>query len=129
VDCACVCESFTSVGRDKRVGDFGFGWTLGLHNIRLEKSGGLGFHWYETVSQELISNFCFEATARPVYNYRVLSNAKILSASNAANRTISLLTCFSRLFKLSCSFSSNLPTSLKSTTNVRLADRVVQNSG
>ena len=48
--------------RDKRVGDFGFGWTLGLHNVRLEKSGGLGFKWYETVSQELIPNYCLEAT-------------------------------------------------------------------
>src|SRR5258706_400658 len=48
--------------RDKRVGDFGFGWSLGLHNIRLEKSGGLGFKWYETVSQELIPNYCLEAT-------------------------------------------------------------------
>ena len=48
--------------RDKRVGDFGFGWTLGLHNIRLEKSRGLGFKWYETVSPELIPNYCLEAT-------------------------------------------------------------------
>ncbi len=48
--------------RDKRVGDFGFGWTLGLHNVRLEKSGRLGFKWYETVSQELIPNYCLEAT-------------------------------------------------------------------
>ncbi len=28
----------------------------------LEKSGGLGFKWYETVSQELIPNYCLEAT-------------------------------------------------------------------
>jgi len=48
--------------RDKRVGAFGFGWTLGLHNIRLEKSGRLGFRWYETVSPELIPNYCLEAT-------------------------------------------------------------------
>ncbi|MGH9871912.1 MAG: PKD domain-containing protein, partial [Pyrinomonadaceae bacterium] len=48
--------------RDKRVGDFGFGWTLGLHNVRLEKSGALGLRWYETVSQEVAPNYCLEAT-------------------------------------------------------------------
>jgi len=38
--------------RDKRVGDFGFGWTMGLRNIRVEKSSVLGLKWYETVSQK-----------------------------------------------------------------------------
>jgi RHS repeat-associated protein len=46
--------------RDKRVGDFGFGWTLGLHNIRVEKSSVLGLKWYETVSQEVFPNYCLE---------------------------------------------------------------------
>src|SRR6185503_14899528 len=55
-----VTRSYDS--RDQRAGDFGFGWTLGLHNIRIEKSGGLGFKWFETVSQELIPNYCLEAT-------------------------------------------------------------------
>jgi RHS repeat-associated protein len=48
--------------RDKRVGDFGFGWSLGVRNIRLEKAGILGFKWYETVSQEVFPNYCLEAT-------------------------------------------------------------------
>jgi len=46
--------------RDKRVGDFGFGWTLGLRNIRVEKSSVLGLKWYETVSQEVFPNYCLE---------------------------------------------------------------------
>ncbi|HAF12398.1 MAG TPA: hypothetical protein DCK99_01610, partial [Blastocatellia bacterium] len=54
--------SRTYDSRDKRVGDFGFGWTLGLRNVRLEKSGPLGLRWYETVSQEILPNYCLEAT-------------------------------------------------------------------
>ncbi|HMG75196.1 MAG TPA: PKD domain-containing protein [Pyrinomonadaceae bacterium] len=46
--------------RDKRIGDFGFGWTLGLHNIRVEKSSVIGLKWYETVSQEVFPNYCLE---------------------------------------------------------------------
>jgi hypothetical protein len=52
--------------RDKRIGDFGFGWTLGLRNIRLEKSGVLGFKWYETASQEVVPNYCLQATGSHV---------------------------------------------------------------
>ncbi len=52
--------------RDKRAGDFGFGWTLGLRNIRLEKSGVLGFKWYETVSQEAFPSYCLQATGSHV---------------------------------------------------------------
>jgi RHS repeat-associated protein len=47
--------------RDKRVGDFGFGWTLGLNNIRVEKSSVVGLKWYETVSQEVFPNYCLQA--------------------------------------------------------------------
>jgi RHS repeat-associated protein len=46
--------------RDKRIGDFGFGWSLGLHNIRVEKSSVVGLKWYETVSQEVFPNYCLE---------------------------------------------------------------------
>lgn len=52
--------------RDKRIGDFGFGWMLSLKNIRLEKSGVLGFKWYQTVSQEVFPNYCLEATSSHV---------------------------------------------------------------
>jgi|SRR5437016_555618 len=46
--------------RDKRVGDFGFGWTLGLHNIRVEKSSVIGLKWFESVSQEFLPNYCLD---------------------------------------------------------------------
>jgi RHS repeat-associated protein len=52
--------------RDKRPGDFGFGWTLGLRNIRVEKSNVLGLKWYETVSQEVFPNYCVEPTGSHV---------------------------------------------------------------
>jgi RHS repeat-associated protein len=52
--------------RDKRAGDFGFGWTLGLRNVRLEKSGVLGFRWFQTASQEVFPNYCLEATGSHV---------------------------------------------------------------
>ncbi|HWW74895.1 MAG TPA: DUF6531 domain-containing protein, partial [Pyrinomonadaceae bacterium] len=36
--------------RDKRPGDFGVGWTLGLRNARLETNGPLGLNWQQTSS-------------------------------------------------------------------------------
>jgi len=48
------------------VGDFGFGWSLGLKNIRVEKSGVLGFKWFETASQEVFPNYCVEPTGSHV---------------------------------------------------------------
>lgn len=47
--------------RDKRVGDFGFGWTMGLQNIRVDKSSVVGLKWYETVTQEVFPNYCLQA--------------------------------------------------------------------
>jgi RHS repeat-associated protein len=46
--------------RDKRIGDFGFGWTLGVHNVRVEKASVLGLRWFETVSQEVFPNYCLQ---------------------------------------------------------------------
>ena len=48
--------------RDKRVGDFGVGWTLGLRNVRLEKSGVLGANWEQTSSGGLFSTYCIQPT-------------------------------------------------------------------
>ncbi len=48
--------------RDKRVGDFGYGWTLGIRNIRVEKSSVLGLRWYETASATFPPQYCVEAT-------------------------------------------------------------------
>ncbi|MBI4700576.1 MAG: PKD domain-containing protein, partial [Deltaproteobacteria bacterium] len=35
--------------RDRERGDFGAGWTLGIRNVRVEKSGVTGRHWYHSV--------------------------------------------------------------------------------
>ena len=35
--------------RDKAVGDFGVGWTVGVKNVRIQKSGSFGKNWEETV--------------------------------------------------------------------------------
>jgi RHS repeat-associated protein len=48
--------------RDKRRGDFGAGWTLGIKNIRVEKNNVLGLRWYQTRSNTFIPNYCVEAT-------------------------------------------------------------------
>jgi RHS repeat-associated protein len=48
--------------RDKRVGDFGVGWTLGLRNVRLEKSRVLGANWEQTSSGGLFSTYCIQPT-------------------------------------------------------------------
>lgn len=37
--------------RDRRQGDFGFGWSLGLENVRLQKNRNLGKGWDEEVTQ------------------------------------------------------------------------------
>jgi RHS repeat-associated protein len=44
-----VIRSYDS--RDHRQGDFGFGWSLGLENIRLQKNRSLGKGWDEDVTQ------------------------------------------------------------------------------
>ncbi len=48
--------------RDKRKGDFGVGWTLGISNVHLEKSNVLGRHWYQTASNTFPPNYCFVET-------------------------------------------------------------------
>ncbi|MDQ5844764.1 MAG: Ig-like domain-containing protein, partial [Acidobacteriota bacterium] len=55
-----VIRSYDS--RDKRTGDFGVGWTLGLRNARVEKTGVLGLSWYETVSSGVVPTYCLEPT-------------------------------------------------------------------
>jgi RHS repeat-associated protein len=48
--------------RDKRVGDFGVGWTLGLRNVRIEKSGILGDGWEQTRSGGFLPTYCLRPT-------------------------------------------------------------------
>lgn len=52
--------------RDKRTGDFGVGWTLGVKNVRLEKSGVLGENWEQTVTQGFLPTFCLQPTRVPL---------------------------------------------------------------
>jgi RHS repeat-associated protein len=46
--------------RDKRIGDFGIGWTLGIRNVRLEKSVELGRYWREISSGGSFPNYCLQ---------------------------------------------------------------------
>ena len=48
--------------RDNRQGDFGIGWTLGIKNVRVEKSGILGKLWDETVTPGILPKYCLEPT-------------------------------------------------------------------
>ena len=48
--------------RDKSAGDFGAGWTLGIKNVRLEKSATLGKLWDETYTPGLLPKYCIEPT-------------------------------------------------------------------
>lgn len=48
--------------RDKRKGDFGYGWTMGVKNMRIEKNNVLGLKWYQTRSSTFIPTYCVEPT-------------------------------------------------------------------
>ncbi len=46
--------------RDKRVGDFGVGWTLAIRNIRLQKNRPFGPNWRETSTGGFFPTYCME---------------------------------------------------------------------
>ena len=46
--------------RDKRVGDFGVGWTLDIKNIRLQKNRNLGRAWEMTSTGGLLPTYCVD---------------------------------------------------------------------
>jgi YD repeat-containing protein len=49
--------------RDKSVGDFGFGWKLGISDVRVEKSGKTGAYWdQEFIDEDVFSEFCLIPT-------------------------------------------------------------------
>ncbi len=57
-----VTRSYDS--RDKRVGDFGIGWTLGLSNVRLQKNRNLGLSWSEDLQYSgFLPQFCLQPTS------------------------------------------------------------------
>jgi hypothetical protein len=45
--------------RDKRVGDFGAGWQLGIKNVRLKKSALIGRFWQQALTSGIIQ-YCLE---------------------------------------------------------------------
>jgi RHS repeat-associated protein len=55
--------------RDKRIGDFGVGWTLGVANVRVQKTGGaIGTGWDEEVQWSgFFPTYCLQ----PVKNHTV----------------------------------------------------------
>jgi hypothetical protein len=55
-----IIRSYDS--RDKRQGDFGVGWQLGIKNVRLEKSSTLGKLWDETLTPGFLPKYCLEPT-------------------------------------------------------------------
>jgi RHS repeat-associated protein len=48
--------------RDKRVGDFGFGWTLDVTDITLAESGVAGEGWQQTITGGLLPTYCLKET-------------------------------------------------------------------
>ena len=50
--------------RDKRKGDFGVGWQLGIQNVRLEKSAPIGRFWYQVQTPGIIPKYCIEETRK-----------------------------------------------------------------
>ncbi len=46
--------------RDKRRGDFGVGWTLGLKNVRLQETGLVGTGWAGSVSGGFLPRYCLQ---------------------------------------------------------------------
>jgi RHS repeat-associated protein len=69
--------------RDKRVGDFGVGWTLGLKNVRVEKSGVLGADWEQTQSGGFLPTYCL-VQRRPRFVTVTFPNDKVYRFRAAA---------------------------------------------
>jgi RHS repeat-associated protein len=72
--------------RDKRVGDFGVGWTLDIKNVRLEKSSVLGKFWEETLEflPGGIPRYCLQPT-RPKIVTITFPNGKVFKFQAKAN--------------------------------------------
>ena len=52
--------------RDKRNGDFGYGWRLDVSNVRVQTAATLGLAWYGSVSASAFANYCLQPTAPPL---------------------------------------------------------------
>ena len=62
--------------RDKRRGDFGIGWTLGLRNVRLQESGNVGADWQGTISGGFFPSYCAQPS-RPHVVTVTVPNGKV----------------------------------------------------
>jgi RHS repeat-associated protein len=62
--------------RDKRLGDFGIGWTLGVRNVRLQESGNVGSDWQGTVGGGFFPSYCAQAS-RPHVVTVTLPNGRV----------------------------------------------------
>jgi RHS repeat-associated protein len=59
-----VTRSYDS--RDKRQGDFGFGWRLELSDVRVEETDAAGLAWQGTVSPGFFATYCLTSQKPPV---------------------------------------------------------------
>lgn len=62
--------------RDKRLGDFGIGWTLGVRNVRLQESGNVGDDWQGTVGGGFLPSYCAQPS-RPHVVTVTVPNGKV----------------------------------------------------
>ena len=70
-----VTRSYDS--RDKRPGDFGHGWRLGLSDVRVEESDAAGLAWEGTISPGFFATYCL-ASARPPVVTLTLPDGRVL---------------------------------------------------
>lgn len=75
---------------EKRSGDFGYGWTLGLRNVRIEKAGIIGKHWQQTVQGGLIPTYCLRPT-RPTTVSVVLPDGKVYKFEARASKQATVI--------------------------------------
>ncbi len=57
--------------RFKAVGDFGFGWTLDVHTLKVDVNGILGDNWTGTVSGGFFPEYCIQPSQKHVVSVRI----------------------------------------------------------
>lgn len=71
-----ILRSYDSRDRS-RIGDFGYGWSIGTNNVRVEKSGVLGKTWVETATDGTVTKtYCLQPGA-PRFVTITLPNDKV----------------------------------------------------
>jgi hypothetical protein len=63
--------------RDKGKGDFGFGWRLGLSNVRLNEKEIAGLAWKGIVQPGFFPTYCLQATSSQVVTV-TMTDGKVL---------------------------------------------------